>query len=146
MNIFGFIVNKFKVFSLITMVFLPCFVEATPFKIAEVPSEFVSGNPLFFGLVSQDIDKMVEVPIVADDGGFGDIKGFYKGLSSFDLPFSSGVPTLEDDIPNENGNSSRSSDYSTYDWCFHFSMYLLLLVSMWSTISIWSDNFFKHND
>jgi hypothetical protein len=121
------------------MVFLPCFVESVPFDTTEVPSEFVGGNPLSFGVVAQDIDKMIEVPIIVDDGLLGPLKGCYKGFSSSDLPLSPGMPTSKDSISNSYGNSDGPTDDSKDYWCLYFTP-LLMWYGSWLSIKTMQRN------
>jgi hypothetical protein len=131
LNIFGFGVYKIKIFGLIPLVFIPCFVEAIPLDKTKVSPELMAGNALSFGVVAQYVDKTIEVPIVLADGLLGSFKGCNKGFCGFDLPLPPGVPTSKDSIPDSNSSSNRSGDDGSYDWCFYLSLHLLMLYSAW---------------
>lgn len=98
-----FILDKVRIVVIFAMVFMPCFIEAIAFDKPEVSPELVSGTPLFFKLLAEEIHQFVEMPIVVMNSLFGCLKSrdqVFPGVdSAFFLIARAGEPVI--------GNNSK---------------------------------------
>ncbi len=151
-----FILKKVWIFFVTAVVLLPCLVEGFNFIRGEMFPESMNGISVLGELLAKKSYKVKEIwmaPIIHNPL-FGWLKNSdeflascIKVISGFNTAFASDVPALKDEVASTNDESSRGNDNGSYDWCFHYAMYLAFFIIVWiSCKSVWDNNSHKRNN
>jgi hypothetical protein len=125
--------SKIKNFSVIAVIFIPCFVEAIPFNKTEVSAELMSSNLLVFKVMLQDIHQTIKIPVIGVDDFFSRIKGSYEVFPGPYSPLFSASPPGETMIGNDPKKSDTGSNKSRNN-CVVYFVILLPFLPLWYAI------------
>jgi len=151
------ILNKVWILFVVAVILAPGFVEAFDLVGHEMLPKAMDCISVFGELLtkeSYEFKKVFMITVVCNPlfGWFKNGNQFFassdKIVFGIDSLLISGVPKPKSNSGSTNNESSRGNNDSSHDWCFHYAMYLLLLVVVFISINflLWgTNNNFKHN-
>lgn len=149
------ILKKVWVLFVIAVIFAPCFVEAFDLVGREMLQKSLDCISMFRELLGQEsceFKKVFMVTVVGNPffGWFKNGNQFFacsdKIVLSLNTAVGSDAPVFKDNGTHNSQKTSRGNNDSSYDWCFHYAMYILffILVLILVNFILW-DNDSKHN-